>query len=134
MAGIDVLTYVSGKKVFILAGDGIDGHHSFDTYREAMEALRKIKALKEDYKRLKETNDVATYREAAGEAMPEGYTLFIFKIGAEVISAIVQGPGGFFVRSRDIAKLIKDAWLHSSKRSSAIAVVPIAKQMPRRPK
>ncbi|WFU00685.1 hypothetical protein QA648_10930 [Rhizobium sp. CB3171] len=132
MAGIDVLTYVSGKQVFILTGDGIEGHHSFDSYREAMDALKKIKALKDDYKRLQATRDMAVYHEAAGEAMPDGYALFIFKIGDEVVAGIVRGPSGYLARSHDVAKLIKDAWLHSSKRSSSMASSPSSTLMPRR--
>lgn len=132
MAGIDVLTYVSGKQVFILTGDGIEGHHSFDSYREAMDALKKIKSSKEDYERLRATRDKAIYRESSGEAMPEGYTLFIFKIGDEAIAGLVQGPGGYFVRSHDIPGLIKNAWLHSSKRPSGVSPSNTTSQLPRR--
>lgn len=57
MAGIDVLTYASGKEVFVLSGDGIEGHHKFDSYPEALNALKKIRGAKEDYERLRATQD-----------------------------------------------------------------------------
>ncbi len=131
MAGIDVLTYVSGKEVFILSGDGIEGQHEFDSYPEALKALKKIRAAKEEYERLRATQDKAVYREATTEALPEGFTLFVFRIGNEIVAGIVVGPGGYFARGRNIPKLVSDVWRYT--RNPLTGQKPSYQQAPKGP-
>lgn len=115
MAGIDVLTYVSGRHRYILTGEGILGYHFFDSYDDALGELKRIRTLKEDYERLRATRDEAIFAEEKTGSLPDGYTLFILRIGGEVIAAIVMGPANYFARSGDLAKLLRDAWAHSKK-------------------
>ncbi len=124
MAGIDELTYVSGKKLFVLVGDGVEGHHWFDRYEDALNALKRIKTAKEDYERIRATRDRAVFFEVNTVSLPDGYTLFVFKIGDEVISGIIIGPASYFARGSDIAKLIRNAWKRSGKKPEEIKSTP----------
>lgn len=123
MISVICLKSADGSERFVLEGVGISTITHYSSYDEALRALQRIKALRDDYERLKMTGDISVFNEEA-DAAPDRYKLYVLKIEDKVFSAIVTGPFAYFEKSRDRRELLRAAWDNSKNLAPTNSMIP----------
>lgn len=123
LISIICLKSADGSERYVLEGVGISTITYYSSYDEALRALKRIKALRDDYERLKMTRDISVFNEEA-DAAPDRYKLYVLKIEDKVFSAIVTGPFAYFEKSRDRRELLRTVWDKSTKPAPTNSTTP----------